>query len=156
MRFFKTQEGTRSLEAFSAAQGVELSYNETGQLVDRGETEGAGAILAMLTEDWGYPVVASELDPNDPVIEHRMRVHVPDGHRRLSHAARHADGRPRRGLHGSDGTVYTAGFFQTRSRSTAATGPTSIARTRSMPPSAHRPGPAWPMPRILPSSVSER
>ena len=24
--------------------------------------------MALLTEDWGYPVVASELDPNDPVV----------------------------------------------------------------------------------------
>ena len=66
--FIKTEEGTRSLEAFSAAQGVELSYNEEGRLVDRGETEGADAILAMLSEDWGYPVVQSELDPNDPIV----------------------------------------------------------------------------------------
>jgi hypothetical protein len=64
----KTQEGYRSLNAFSAAQGVELSYNDDGQLVDRGETEGAQAILALLTDDWGYPVVAAELDPNDPIV----------------------------------------------------------------------------------------
>lgn len=66
--FFKVQEGTASLKAFSAAQGVELAYNEDGQLVDRGETEGAQAIMALLTDDWGYPVVASELDPADPVV----------------------------------------------------------------------------------------
>jgi len=67
--FMKTQEGARSLEAFSAAQGVELSYNEDGQLVDRGETEGAQAIMGLLTDDWGYPVVTSELDPNDPLVD---------------------------------------------------------------------------------------
>jgi hypothetical protein len=66
--FIKTQEGYRSLNAFSAAQEVQLAYNEDGQLVDRGETEGAQAIMALLTEDWGYPVVSSELDPNDPVV----------------------------------------------------------------------------------------
>jgi hypothetical protein len=66
--FIKTQEGYRSLNAFSAAQDVQLAYNEDGQLVDRGETEGAQAIMALLTEDWGYPVVSSELDPNDPVV----------------------------------------------------------------------------------------
>lgn len=66
--FLKTQEGAASLNAFSAAQGVELSYNEEGQLVDRGEVEGAQAIMGLLTEDWGYPVVAAELDPNDPII----------------------------------------------------------------------------------------
>ncbi|MDP9467161.1 MAG: hypothetical protein M3P32_04750, partial [Chloroflexota bacterium] len=34
--FVKTQEGYRSLSAFSAAQDVRLTYNEDGQLVDRG------------------------------------------------------------------------------------------------------------------------
>ena len=24
--------------------------------------------MGMLTDEWGYPVVASELDPNDPVV----------------------------------------------------------------------------------------
>ena len=66
--YFKTQEGAASLKAFSAAQNVELAYNEEGQLVDRGEVEGAQAIMALLTDDWGYPVVASELDPNDPIV----------------------------------------------------------------------------------------
>lgn len=66
--FIKTQEGYASLKAFSAAQGVELTYNEEGQLLERGETEGAQAIMALLTEDWGFPVVAAELDPNDPVV----------------------------------------------------------------------------------------
>jgi hypothetical protein len=66
--FLKTQEGATSLKAFSAAQNVQLAYNEDGQLVDRGEVEGAQAIMALLTEDWGYPVVAAELDPNDPIV----------------------------------------------------------------------------------------
>jgi hypothetical protein len=66
--YFKTQEGATSLKAFSAAQNVQLAYNEDGQLVDRGETEGAQAIMALLTEEWGYPVVAGELDPNDPIV----------------------------------------------------------------------------------------
>jgi hypothetical protein len=66
--FFKTQEGYRSLSAFSAAQDVQLTYNDEGQLVDRGEVEGAQAIMALLTEDWAYPVVSWELDPNDPVV----------------------------------------------------------------------------------------
>jgi hypothetical protein len=66
--FLKVQEGSASLKAFSAAQGVELSYNEDGQLVDRGETAGADAIMALLTDDWGYPVVAGELDPADPTV----------------------------------------------------------------------------------------
>ena len=66
--FIKVQEGYRSLNAFSAAQNVTLTYNEDGQLVDRGEVEGAQAIMAMLTNDWGYPVATSELNPNDPVV----------------------------------------------------------------------------------------
>ena len=66
--FFKVQEGQASLNAFSAAQGVELSYNEAGQLVDRGEPQGAQAIMALLTDEWGYPVVAGELDPADPIV----------------------------------------------------------------------------------------
>ena len=66
--FFKVQEGTASLNAFSEAQGVELSYNEDGQLVDRGETAGADAIMALLTDDWGYPVATGELDPADPLV----------------------------------------------------------------------------------------
>jgi hypothetical protein len=66
--FLKTQEGYRSLNAFSAAQNVQLTYNEQGQLTDRGTTEGAEPIMALLVNDWGYPVVAAELDPNDPVV----------------------------------------------------------------------------------------
>jgi hypothetical protein len=66
--FMKVQEGQASLKSFSAAQGVELTYNDDGQLVDRGETEGAQAIMSLLTDDWAYPVVAAELDPADPVV----------------------------------------------------------------------------------------
>jgi hypothetical protein len=66
--FIKTQEGSKSLNAFSAAQGVQLSYNEDGQLVDGGETEGAVAIMSLLKDDWGYPVVDSDLNPNDPIV----------------------------------------------------------------------------------------
>jgi hypothetical protein len=66
--FLKTQEGYRSLNAFSAAQNVKLTYNDQGQLVDRGETAGAQAILSLLKNDWGYPVADSELNPNDPIV----------------------------------------------------------------------------------------
>jgi hypothetical protein len=66
--FMKTQEGYRSLNAFSAAQNVQLTYNEQGQLVDRGEVAGAQAIMSLLTDDWGYPVAQGELNPNDPVV----------------------------------------------------------------------------------------
>lgn len=66
--YVKTQEGAASLEAFSGAQNVTLSYNDQGQLTDRGETAGAEEILSLLTDDWGYPVVKADLDPNDPLV----------------------------------------------------------------------------------------
>jgi len=66
--FTKVQAGVDSLQAFSTAQDVNLSYNEDGQLVDRGEVEGAQAILSLLKDDWKYPVVTSELNPNDPLV----------------------------------------------------------------------------------------
>ncbi len=66
--FLKVQEGSASLKAFSAVQGVELIYNADGQLVDRGEVAGAEGIMALLTDDWGYPVARGEMDPSDPVV----------------------------------------------------------------------------------------
>lgn len=64
----RVQQGYDSLQAFSAAQNVTLSYNDNGQLIDRGQTEGAEAIMKLLTDDWKYPVNMSDLDPNDPLI----------------------------------------------------------------------------------------
>ena len=107
--FIKVQEGYRSLNAFSAAQNVTLTYNEDGQLVDRGEVEGAQAIMAMLTSDWGYPVATNELNPNDPVVNTGSEYMY-----QMATVAYHT-------LHGTqtvvldedftgpDGTVYTAG-----------------------------------------------
>ena len=66
--FLQVQDGNDSLQAFSEAQNVTLSYNEDGQLIDRGTTEEAAAIMTLLKEDWGYPVVESDLDPNDPLV----------------------------------------------------------------------------------------
>ena len=66
--YAKVQDGYGSLQSFSEAQNVTLSYNDDGQLVDRGTTEGAEAIMTMLTEDWGYKVVGGDLDPNDPLV----------------------------------------------------------------------------------------
>jgi hypothetical protein len=37
-------------------------------LLDRGKPEAVQKIMRLLTEDWGYPVVESELDPNDPLV----------------------------------------------------------------------------------------
>jgi hypothetical protein len=66
--YTKTQAGYRALESFSEAQNVTLNYNDAGQLVDRGTVEGAQAIMSLLTDDWGYPVVQSDFDPNDPLV----------------------------------------------------------------------------------------
>ncbi len=66
--YARTSEGLDALQQFSTAQNVTLSYNEDGQLVDRGTTEGAQAILSLLEDDWGYPVVASDLNPDDPLV----------------------------------------------------------------------------------------
>ncbi len=66
--FLRTNEGMGALEDFSAAQNVNLSYNEDGQLIDRGTTEGAEAIKTMITDEWGYPIVEGDLDPDDPLV----------------------------------------------------------------------------------------
>ena len=61
-------DGQHSLQSFSEVQGVELTYNEDGQLIDRGTTEGADAIMTMLTDEWGYPVSDREMDASDPLV----------------------------------------------------------------------------------------
>jgi len=65
--FLKVQNGASALQGFSNAQAVALTYNDEGQLVDRGTTEGADAIMALLRDDWKWPVEQGELNPNDPV-----------------------------------------------------------------------------------------
>ncbi|MEO5941353.1 MAG: hypothetical protein ABIZ72_10125 [Candidatus Limnocylindrales bacterium] len=65
---YKTQQGATALQTFSAAQNVKLSYNDQGQLVDRGETAGADKIMSLLVNDWGFTVDKSELNPNDPLV----------------------------------------------------------------------------------------
>ena len=66
--YTRVQDGYGSLQAFSEAQNVTLSYNEDGQLIDRGTTEGADAIMSLLVDDWQYPVVESAFDANDPLV----------------------------------------------------------------------------------------
>lgn len=66
--YLKVQDGYTSLDQFSTAQNVTLSYNEDGDLIDRGTTEGAEAIMSLLTDDWGFKVNGGDLDPNDPVV----------------------------------------------------------------------------------------
>ncbi|MEX1296566.1 MAG: hypothetical protein AB1Z67_10375 [Candidatus Limnocylindrales bacterium] len=66
--YIRTQDSADSLQGFSEAQDVNLSYNADGQLIDRGSTEGADAILELLGETWRWPIVDAELDPNDPLV----------------------------------------------------------------------------------------
>ena len=110
--FVKTQEGVTSLAALSAAQNVQLSYNDQGQLVDRGETAGAESIMALLRDEWKYPVNTAELDPNDPVVNTASEYMY-----QLATVTYHT-------LHGTqtvvlpedvtaaDGTVYKAGTYE--------------------------------------------
>jgi hypothetical protein len=65
--FVKVQEGTASLQAFSEQQNVKLAYDAKGQLDGANPAEAAG-IMALLTEDWKYPVVQGDLNPNDPMV----------------------------------------------------------------------------------------
>jgi len=66
--YAKVQDGYDALQAFSEAQNVELTYDEDGNLTDRGTVEGAQEIMALLEDDWQYPVVADDLDPNNPLV----------------------------------------------------------------------------------------
>ncbi len=66
--YSKVQGGYGSLQSFSEAQNVQLSYNDDGELTDRGTVEGAQAIMSLLEDDWDFPVVGGDLDPNDPLV----------------------------------------------------------------------------------------
>lgn len=66
--YSKVQGGYGSLQSFSEVQNVELGYDENGELIDRGTVEGAAAIRSLLEDDWGFPVVDSDLDPDDPLV----------------------------------------------------------------------------------------
>jgi hypothetical protein len=66
--YIRYQDGADALQGFSDAQQVTLSYNDDGELVDRGTTEGADAILALLGETWRWPIVDGELDSDDPLV----------------------------------------------------------------------------------------
>jgi hypothetical protein len=110
--FIKTQEGVTSLAALSEAQNVKLSYNEAGQLVDRGETEGAAAIMSLLRDEWKYPVNMAELDPANPVVntatEYMYQLatvtyHTLNGTQTIVLAE---------DVTAADGTVYKAGTYE--------------------------------------------
>ena len=66
--YSKVQGGYGSLQDFSEAQNVTLNYNDEGQLIDRGTVEGAQAIRSLLEDDWGFPVVDSDLSSSNPLV----------------------------------------------------------------------------------------
>jgi hypothetical protein len=65
--FLKAQEGGTSLQAYSEKQNVKLAYDDKGVLGGANPEEAAG-IMALLTEDWKYPVVQSDLNSKDPLV----------------------------------------------------------------------------------------
>ncbi|HEX9889974.1 MAG TPA: hypothetical protein VGA69_10880 [Nitriliruptorales bacterium] len=68
VNMIRANEGLASLDAVYEAQGVELSYNEDGLLVDRGTTEGAESIMSLLVDDWKFPVNQAHFDAGDPLV----------------------------------------------------------------------------------------
>ena len=66
--YTKVQDGYGSLQSFSEVQNVQLSYDEDGNLTDRGTVEGGQAIMSLLKDDWNFPVVEGDMDPNDPLV----------------------------------------------------------------------------------------
>ena len=111
--YYKVNQGTQALQAFSAAQNVKLSYNADGQLADaKGDTTEAVAIMGMLNNEWGFSVDKGELNPNDPVVNTTSEYMF-----QMATIAYHT-------LHGSttvvldkdvtapDGKVYTAGTYE--------------------------------------------
>jgi hypothetical protein len=66
--YMQVQAGADALQGFSKAQNVTLTYNDEGKLVDRGTTEQADAILALLEETWNWPVARGDLNPNDALV----------------------------------------------------------------------------------------
>ena len=66
--YMQVQQGADALQGFSKAQNVTLTYNDEGKLVDRGTTEQADAILALLKDTWRWPVAQGDLNPKDPLV----------------------------------------------------------------------------------------
>ena len=67
--YSKVQGGYGSLQAFSEAQNVKLNYNDQGQLTDGGKADGVALeIMKRLKDEWKFPVVASDLDPKNPLV----------------------------------------------------------------------------------------
>ena len=175
--YYKTSQGSQALQAFSAAQNVKLTYNADGQLADAsGKTEEATAIMGLLTNDWGFSVDKSELNPNDPLVnttsEYMYQMATVTYH--TLHAATTVvlD----KDVTAADGTVYTAGshefqndgrywtgFDRTNPIEAAARGqiwtPTALALVASSVSAARPPLPcssdsAWPRSSVASASCS--
>jgi hypothetical protein len=110
--YYKTDQGAKSLQAFSAAQNVKLSYNEAGQLVDRGKTEGAAGIMSLLTNDWGFAVNTADFNPNDPLVntasEYMYQMATISFHTLHGTATVVLD----KDVTAADGTVFKAGTYE--------------------------------------------
>ncbi|MFA5944435.1 MAG: hypothetical protein WC876_08220 [Candidatus Thermoplasmatota archaeon] len=64
-------DGLDSAQAMYEAQGVSLSYDANGTLIDRGTPEGAQRIMDLLEDDFQYPVNHANFDSEDPLINTR-------------------------------------------------------------------------------------
>jgi hypothetical protein len=109
--WIKVQDGQRSLNAFSAAQNVRLTYNEQGQLTDHGTADGAAAIMALLNNEWGYSTNPADFNPNDPVIntpsEYMFQMAAISEHTLTSTVSVTLP----EDVTAADGTVYKAGTY---------------------------------------------
>lgn len=70
----QANDGLDSALAMYESQGVSLTYNEGGELTDRGTTGGAKAIMDLLVKEYKYPVKMSDFDPNDPLVNTRSEL----------------------------------------------------------------------------------
>jgi hypothetical protein len=66
--YTQVQAGANALQGFSKAQNVTLSYNDQGQLLERGDPEGTKPILSLLKDTWNWPVNEADLNPDDPLV----------------------------------------------------------------------------------------
>ena len=109
--FIRTRDGAKALTAFSAAQNVKLTYDAQGKLTDHGDAAGGAAILSLLENDWGYKVDASELNPNDPIVNTASEYMV-----QMATIAHHTLDSTQtvvldKDVTAADGTVFKAGTY---------------------------------------------
>lgn len=109
--FIRTQDGAKSLQAFSAVQNVKLTYDAQGKLTDHGDAAGGQAILSLLQNDWGYKVDSGELNPNDPIVNTASEYMV-----QMATIAHHTLDSTQtvvldKDVTAADGTVFKAGSY---------------------------------------------